>query len=277
MPSYDLSRGRFRLSDEHMMVLIAEAAGQPAPAELLQAREQLRTCGLITEEGLLAHVLQPVLETVMEPSVVVSLETAGRQGNLHHGLFIGREGAVSHHAWPDTDESEYAMVEPRTAVFVLADLVNLQQSRPVEGAGGVVETRLGTVEAGVNALVGVPFAELVDNERAYIRKALDGADATLGDEQAALLTELIAEVRASWRMTAAWQAHEDGQDGVAGRGIAVWDCGPLGYWHRELPEEPVGEGDIGPDTPTRLVRIPAKRVWELIAGLLPEEHELRGA
>ncbi|MBT2478076.1 histidine kinase [Streptomyces sp. ISL-94] len=282
MPSYDLSRARFRLSDEHVFVLVQVATGEPVPGELLAAREELRACGLIDENGQLAHVLLPLLDTVITPTVVISLEAAGRQGQLHHGLLIGQDHVISQQAWPGAGESEYASVEPKMLVWALADMVNLQQSGPGGGADGgraahpdtVIETRLGTVEAGLTALEGLSDAEALGSERAYIRKAL-AEDGVLGEAQAALLADLIAELRSSWRMTAAWRGRQEGQDGVEGRGFAVWDCGPLGYWHRELPAEPVAAGQVAKDSTMRLVRVEPKRVWDLIADLLPETGELR--
>ncbi|WP_374775624.1 histidine kinase [Streptomyces sp. NBC_01310] len=282
MPSYDLSRARFRLADEHVFVLIQMAAGEPLPDELLAAREELRACGLIDENGLLAHVLLPLLDTLMTPTVVISLEAAGRQGELNHGLLIGQDHAIAHQAWPGASESEYSSVEPKTLVWALANMVNLQQTGPRGGAGpaahpgAVIETRLGTLDAGLAALEGSSAAEAPGSERAYIRKAL-AQDGALGEAPAGLLADLIAELRSSWRMTAAWRGREEGQDGVAGRGFAIWDCGPLGYWHRELPAEPAAASALGPDSTVRLVRVGAKRVWDLMADLLPEEGELRRA
>ncbi|MFD5148860.1 histidine kinase [Streptomyces sp. NPDC058401] len=278
MPSYDLSRARFRLSDEHLVVLVAMATGEPVPDEFLGRREELRSCGLIDGNGLLAHVLMPLLDTLITPSVVISLETLGRQGQLHHGLLIGQDHAVSHQAWPGADESEYASVEPRTLVWALADMVNLHQTDSAAGSGtgrdAVVETRLGTVEAGIAALEELVGTGGADSEGEYVRKAL-AQDGALGEEQAALLAGLITGLRASWRMTAAWRGRDEGRDGVEGRGVAVWDCGPLGYWHRELPAEPVAAGQVDPDATVRLVRVTPKRVWDLIADLLPAEGELR--
>lgn len=282
MPSYDLSRARFRLSDEHLVVLVSMATGEPVPEEFLVRQEELRACGLIDGNGLLAHALLPLLDTLITPSVVISLETVGRQGLLHHGLLIGRDHAVSHQAWPGADESEYASVEPRTLVWALANMVNLHQSDSAAGSGtvrdAVVETRLGTIEAGIAALeelvgAGADGSE-GESEGEYVRKALARAGA-IDEEQAALLAELITALRANWRMTAAWRGRDEGRDGVEGRGFAVWDCGPLGYWHRELPAEPVAAGQVNPDVGVRLVRVTPKRVWDLIADLLPAEGELR--
>lgn len=78
-------------------------------------------------------------------------------------------------------------------------------------------------------------------------------------------------------MTAAWRGRQDGQDGVEGRGFAVWDCGPLGYWLRELPEEPLPAERLTPGSPFRLVRTDAKAVWTLITDLLPDADEVRAA
>ncbi|WP_412076941.1 histidine kinase [Streptomyces xanthophaeus] len=278
MPSYDLSRARFRLSDEHVFVLVQVATGEPVPGEFLAAREELRACGLIDENGQLAHVLLPLLDTLIAPTVVISLEAAGRQGQLNHGLLIGQDHVIAHQGWPGASESEYSSVEPKMLVWALANMVNLQQS----GSGGgdaahadtVIETRLGTVDSGLAALEGLSDAGALDSERAYIHKAL-AEDGGLGETQATLLAALIAELRSSWRMTAAWRGRHEGQDGVEGRGFAVWDCGPLGYWHRELPAEPVAAGLVGQDSAMRLVRVEPKRVWDLIAELLPEEAELR--
>ncbi|WP_328620413.1 histidine kinase [Streptomyces sp. NBC_00354] len=277
MPSYDLSRARFRLSDDHVFVLITVATGEPVPDEFHAAQEELRTCGLIDGNGQLAHVLLPLLDTLIAPSVVISLEAVGRQGQLNHGLLIGPDHVIAHQAWPGASESEYASVEPKMLVWALANMVNLQQSGPGGGAvhaDEVVETRLGMVEAGLSALEGVSAAEAPGSERAYIHEAL-AQDAALGEAQATLLAALIAELRSSWRMTAAWRGRQEGQDGVEARGFAVWDCGPLGYWHRELPAEPIAAGQVGQDSAVRLVRVAPKRVWDLISELLPEEAELR--
>ncbi|WP_328788937.1 MULTISPECIES: histidine kinase [unclassified Streptomyces] len=277
MPSYDLSRARFRLSDEHVFVLITVATGEPVPDEFHAAQEELRACGLIDGNGQLAHVLLPLIDTLIAPTVVISLEAVGRQGQLNHGLLIGQDHVIAHQAWPGTSEAEYASVEPKMLVWALANMVNLQQSGPggsAVHADAVVETRLGTVEAGLAALEGVSAAEAPGSERSHVHEAL-AQDPALGEAQATLLAALIAELRSSWRMTAAWRGREDGQDGVAARGFAVWDCGPLGYWHRELPAEPLAAGQVGPDSAVRLVRVAPKKVWDLIAELLPEEAELR--
>ncbi|MEU0282132.1 histidine kinase [Streptomyces sp. NPDC006195] len=294
MPSYDITRPRFRLSDEHVIVLTELATDRPVPDEYTAARDELRRCGLLGQDGELSVLLLPVLKTLVNPVVVVSLEATGRQGTLHHGLIIGEDHVVAHQSWPGEREAEYTTVEPKTLVWAMASMVNLQQSAAVRDAGlAVVETTVATLEAGVGSVADVPAAASGGAERDHIRAALESAAAALApsgtmapsgtvapsgtlDEPAlTLLADMIGELRSSWRMTAAWRGRDGGQDGVAVRGFGVWDCGPLGYWHRELPAEPVAPGQVGPDSAVRLVRTDAKRVWEMITDLLPEEGEIR--
>lgn len=277
MPSFDISRCRFRLADEHLIVLSELAAGDEVPEEFAAARKELLDCGLIDENGKLSASLLPLMKTVLTPGVVISLEAAGRQGKLHHGMLIGEEHVVAHEAWPGVAEAEYSCVEPKMLVWKLADMVNLQQS----SAGGdttlsVVETTISTIEAGLAVLEGEGIVRSADDEREAIRRAL-ATGGSLGEPTLTLVTDLISELRSSWRLTSAWQAHHEDQDGVETRGFAVWDCGPLGYWLRELPTEPVPEERISPTSTFRLVRVDAKTIWTWITGLLPDAGELRDA
>ncbi|MBM7438776.1 histidine kinase [Streptomyces sp. HB132] len=277
MPSFDISRSRFRLADEHLIVLSELASGNAAPDEFVAAREELLDCGLIDEEGKLSSSLLPLMKTVLTPGVIISLEAAGRQGKLHHGVFVGDEHVVAHESWPGTAEAEYSCVEPRMLVWKLADMVNLQQSSTVrDTAASVVGTTIGTVEAGLAVLEGERVVRSADEEREAIHRAL-ATDGSLGEPALTLVTDLIAELRSTWRLTSAWRARSEGRDGTETRGLAVWDCGPLGYWLRELPTEPVPEARVTPTAPFRLVRVDAKTIWTRITELLPDAGELRRA
>ncbi|MFI9582371.1 histidine kinase [Streptomyces sp. NPDC052236] len=267
-----MTRSRFRLSDDHVFLLAQLATGQPVPARLEPAADELRESGLINRTGELSVLLLPLMKTLVSPGVIISLEAGGRQDTLHHGLLIGDDHVISHESWPGEAEAEYRLVEPKMLVWTLASMVNLQRSAPRHDTNvTVVETTVATVEAGIAAL-GVPLAE-GGEEREHLRKALVAGGAPAGPELL-LVADLIADLRSSWRMTAAWQSRQDGQEGVEARGFAIWDCGPLGYWHRELPAEPVAAGQTGPDSTFRLVRVEAKKVWEMITGLLPAEGEI---
>lgn len=173
--------------------------------------------------------------------MVISLEAAGRQGKLHHGMLIGADHVVAHETWPGVPEAEYSCVEPKTLVWKLSDMVNLQRSQHSPAGPdtlpSVVETTIGTVEAGLAVLEGEGIVRSAHDERAAIRQALaTGGD--LGEQASALVADLISELRSSWRLTSAWQTRHEGRDAAETRGFAVWDCGPLGYWLRELPAEP---------------------------------------
>ncbi|MFV2119346.1 histidine kinase [Streptomyces sp. Act-28] len=266
------------MADEHLIVLSELAAGRQVDEEFTAARKEVEDSGLVTPDGRLVHALLPLVQTFLAPGVVVSLETGSRQGRLHHGMFIGEEHVVAHEAWPGEAEAEYSLVEPKTLVWKLADMVHLRQSPAArETALTTVETTVAAVEAGLAALEAAagPGRD-VEHERTAVREALTARGA-LDAGAASLLAELIPELRASWRMTAAWQGRQDGRDGVEGRGFAVRDCGPLGYWLRELPQEPLPAGQLTPESPFRLVRTDAKTIWTLITDLLPDADEVRAA
>lgn len=233
------------------------------------ARNELRERGLINQVGELSSLLFPLLKTMVRPVVAISLEVAGRQGKLHHGMFIGEDHVVTHEAWPGQAESEYACVEPSMLLWALANMVNLRRVDPLHDVRAtVVETTIGTLDAGLAALEAMPLTASGREDRAHIRNAL-AARGALDDPTLSVFTDMIAELRSSWRMTAAWQGRRGEPAGVAARALAVWDCGPLGYWHRELPAEPVEVGQVGPDSPLKLSRVAANQVWEMISETLP--------
>ncbi|MEU3820860.1 histidine kinase [Streptomyces sp. NPDC030392] len=277
MPSFDLARARFRLSDDHLIVLSELASGNERPMESAAARTDLVKCGLISETGLLAEPLLPLLTTVLDAAVVISLETGSRQGQMQHGMLIGQEHVVAHESWPGDTEAEYSLVDPRMLVWKLASMVNLQQSAPAQDTAATsLHTTVGTMEAGLAGLEGARTARSREEESEAVRRSILSHGA-LDSSTTSLLTELICELRASWRMTAAWKGRQEAQEGVEFRGFAVWDCGPLGYWLRELPEEPLPADQLTPASPFRLVRTDARSIWTLITDLLPDADEVRAA
>ncbi|MFD3331083.1 histidine kinase [Streptomyces sp. NPDC058700] len=210
MPSFDVTRSRFRLSDDEVFVLAQLATGQPVPESMAPAEARLRDCGLMNGAGELSTLLLPLVQTLVQPSVIVSLEAGGRQGTLHHGVLIGDDHVVCHETWPGQEEAEYRLVEPRTVVWTLADLVGLRQSGVAEAAGQVVETTVGVLEAGLAALEKAASTPGAD-DRTLVVEALRAAGAP--DATAVLLGELVVELRSNWRMTAAWQGSQDGVRG----------------------------------------------------------------
>jgi hypothetical protein len=53
----------------------------------------------------------------------------------------------------------------------------------------------------------------------------------------------------------------------------VWDCGVEGYWLRELPAEPVVDGQVDASSALRVRRTSAKELWQLITNLLPDASQ----
>lgn len=271
MPSYDSTRGRFRLAENHLAVLGHRIEGEEVPSELAEADRELREAGLTDEAGDLHFALGPLVSTLRAPAVVLHVEALGEPGTLHHGVTIGDGYVYSHESWPGSTESEYVRLEPNMLVWALARMVNLQGEDTEEVATPVVEATMAVLDAGLEALDSLPgltAEEGIDR----IAQALRGAGLTR-KSQVSTLAKLVAGMRSSWRMTAAWQGHDEGTPAAQVRGFAVWDCGPLGYWHRELPAEPILPGQVDDTTALKLVRVDAKEVWQLITELLPAAEE----
>ncbi|EFL34093.1 predicted protein [Streptomyces viridochromogenes DSM 40736] len=275
MPSYDSTRGRFRLAESHLAVLGHHVDGLEVPSDLAEPERELREAGLTDRAGALDLELSPLVSTLREPTVVIHVEALGEHGTLHHGVTIGDGYVYSHESWPGSAESEYVRLEPNMLVWALARMVNLQGGDPVDVATPEIETTMAVLDAGLatlDSLQGLTAEEGIDR----IADALAGAGLTR-KSQLSTLAKLIAGMRSSWRMTTAWQGHDEGTPALQVRGFAVWDCGPLGYWHRELPAEPVLPGQVDDTTPLKLARADAKEVWQLITDLLPAGDEFATA
>ncbi|MDQ1655663.1 MAG: hypothetical protein QOD41_746 [Cryptosporangiaceae bacterium] len=259
MPSFDSSRRRLRLSDGHVAALGYLANGEDVPGELGGAVAELETAGLADPPGELNPLAEALVEALGDPLLVAHIEVTGEHGQTIHGIVAGREIVFAHEGWPGVDESEYVPVEPSTLVWSLARSVGLI-SRPVTAAGvSEITTTMGTVDAVFEAL-GSSGATSVDEAKKHASAAL-GA---VAEPARSALVDVITALNSSWRITTTWAA------GAEVRCIAVWDCGPYGYWHRELPAEPIREGEVGPESTLRIVPVTAARLWELLGDLLPD-------
>lgn len=270
MPSFDSTRARFRLAEDHLAVLKHLVDGEEVPAHLAEAERALISAGLTHQDGTFDFSLTPLVDTLRAPAVLIHVEALGAHGTLHHGVTIGDGHVYSHESWPGSEESEYVRLEPAMLVWALARMVDLHGEDTVEVATPVIETTTAVLDAGLrtlDGLHGLTAEEGVDR----IAKALEGAGLT--GKSRITFAALIAGMRCSWRMTALWHGHRHGEPGPQVRGFAVWDCGPLGYWHRELPVEPLEPGQVGDVGPFKLVRVDAKLVWQMITDLLPAARE----
>lgn len=274
MPSYDSSRARFRLADRHIAVFAHLLEGETPPEELWESLVELQRIGLVGEEGELAPLLRDLLGALADPMVMVQVEVTGAHGPVNHGVVVGQEAVISHDGWPGEEESEYVSIEPNTLVWELARKVNLHRGEKPED--GAPEVRIETTMAALDAAF-VALEEPGENDDATLevaRKALVEADANLKDPELAQFADLVAALNATWRITTAWDGEHDGERSAMIRALAVWDCGPLGYWIREQPEEPIMPGQVGPDSALVVVRSNSAEVWERITDLLPDRAEL---
>ncbi|MFF9097232.1 hypothetical protein ACF1AX_29430 [Streptomyces sp. NPDC014802] len=274
MPSYDSSRVRFRLADRHIAVFAHLLDGETPPEELWESLVELQRIGLVGEEGELAPLLRDLLGALSDPMVVIQVEVTGEHGPVNHGVIVGQEAVFSHDGWPGEEESEYVSIEPNTLVWELARKVNLHRGdKPEEGAPDVrLTTTMAALDAAFVALE-EPAAD-DDATRESVRKALMEADSGLQGPDLGRFLELVVSLNATWRITTAWDGRHEDQPSTMIRALAVWDCGPLGYWIREQPEEPIMPGQVGPDTPLVLVKSTPGEIWEKITDLLPDRDEL---
>jgi hypothetical protein len=272
MPSYDSSRGRFRLADQHIAVLGHLADRETPPDELARPLAELQHIGLVGPEGELSPLLIDLVGAFADPMVVIRVEVTGEHGAVNHGMIVGQEAVIAHDGWPGEEESEYVSVEPARLVWELARLVNLRDIKPVELPVARVETKMGVLDAAFVALGDTPGIELAE-AASLARKAIAEAGGP-AEPALSLFADLVAALNCTWRVTTAWDTRQDGERAAAIRALAVWDCGPLGYWIRERPEEPILPGQVGPDSDLHLVRAGSGELWDRLADLLPDVEDL---
>ncbi|MFJ3722026.1 hypothetical protein ACIPYQ_05565 [Streptomyces sp. NPDC090045] len=279
MPSYDSSRARFRLADRHIAVLAHLVDGETPPAELTESMGELQRVGLVGEEGELAPVLRELLGTLANPLTMVQIEITGEHGPVDHGIVVGPEAVVSFDSWPGEDEAEYVPVEPGMLVWELSRKINLRRAEPDVELPEVtrIETTMGTLDAVFVALneAAAGGATGGDTEiRDLTRRAATGVDPALTGPALEQFLELVLALNSTWRVTTVWDGRHEGERATMVRALAAWDCGPLGYWIREAPEEPIMPGQVTPESTLRVVRSTPGEIWDKLVDLLPDKEDL---
>ncbi|MEV4323382.1 hypothetical protein AB0J37_14230 [Microbispora rosea] len=270
MPSFDSGRDRYRFGPEHLGVLGCLYEGKRVTSDLVKARQELQAIGLISDDDVVIPELARLTDALAEPIVLVQIETTGGQGMTNHGAVIGNDACYVYEGWPGEPESEFVRTDPSTLVWSLARVVGLRDSDANPPAVAVVTTTIGVVDAGFVALSETDTDDV--EEAAEQLRAVLAAEGGLADPELTVFTHLLLQLNGNWRMTVAWNNRESGGTDV--RGITVLDCGPLGYWLRERPAEPILPGTVTSDSEFRLVFTETPRVWELISQLLPGVEEL---
>ena len=176
--------------------------------------------------------------------------------------------------WPgERDEVAFVKDELPQLIWVVARLVGLRRSTPA--AGRAARDRRPQHRR-------VPDGSAVrrggadwDDVRTVAVAELDDLFGELSPEQREMWVAVVATLQGTWRVTCAWGP--DSADGAHARGLAVWDCGPGGYWVRTTPAEPLRPEDITPDTEATFTPTSAGDLWKAFAGLLPSKAELTAA
>jgi hypothetical protein len=265
MPSLDAARRRLRLSDSHISVLGLLVEEGHVPDELKQARAELREAGILDTEDKISADLYPLVSTLMEPRVIARVEMTGPQGVSSNGAVVGENFIFTHEAWPGATESEYVPVEPEMLVWALSRMVDLHTDLgPVVDSDEEIVSTMGKLDEVIERMEAGEFEE----------------PEALAEETGVppRLTDVLANLNCMWRMTVAWQG-----DGPVDRGelavsaLAVWDCGIEGYWIRELPAEPVVEGQVDVGSELRVRRASTKELWQKITDLLPDGSQILSA
>jgi hypothetical protein len=269
MPSFDSARDRFRLGPAHLGVLGCLYDGKRVTPDLVAARDELRDAGLVSDEDAVLPELADLTGALAEPIVLVVIEVTGAHGLTSHGAVIGNDACYTYETWPGETESEYVRTDLSTLVWSLARIVGLRDREAKPPAAPVVTTKIGVMDSGFQALSDLATDDV---EEAADRLRALFSEAGLADPELTVFTHLLLQLNSNWRMTVAWNNREG--KGTDIRGIAVLDCGPLGYWVRELPAEPIGPGTVTPESDLRLAFTDVRRVWDLITDLLPDAGEL---
>ncbi|MGW1727390.1 hypothetical protein ACWCQK_31290 [Streptomyces sp. NPDC002306] len=263
MPSIDTARRRLRLSDSHVSVLGLLVEEGRIPEELTTAQNELNAAGILDAEGRISADLYPLVATLMEPRVIVRVEMTGPQGVASSGAVVGDDFIFTHENWPGEAESEYVPAEPETLVWGLARMVDLHRDFTAEvDSDEVIDSTMGTLDDVLERMEAGAYEEP--------EAVAEAAGAPVR------LAEVLAQLNCMWRITVAWQgkAPARGKGGLAVSALAVWDCGFEGYWLRELPAEPVVEGEVDAGSDLRVRRTSAKELWRLITDLLPDGPQL---
>ncbi|MFI8092402.1 hypothetical protein ACIF9R_29440 [Streptomyces sp. NPDC086080] len=266
MPSLDAARRRLRLSDAHIGVLGFLVEENQLPEELSQSRVELREAGLLDGDDKIVADLYPLVSTLMAPRVIARVEVTGPQGVTSNGAVIGDEFIFIHEAWPGATESEYVPAEPETLVWSLARMVDLHRDFTDEANGSeVITSTMGLFDQVIERMEAGEFEE---------PEAVAEATGT-----PLRLSEILAQLNCMWRITVVWQGsgEERSPGGLSVAALSVWDCGLEGYWLRELPAEPVSDGQVEASSDLRVRRTSAKELWRLITGLLPDGAQLSAA
>ena len=276
MPSLDPLRRRISVSEAQLELLRLCSNGViiPDPGLADGDLQLLAKTNLIAPDGSVHRLGHRRRQVGDQPVLELWVETMSQQGpTVSHVVVRGDEDLWYTDPWPgagDDDEVVFVKDELPQLLWVLARLVGFRRSRPPEVARPVTAP-LATVASLLAAFSAVAGAGWDDVRTAAIAR-LDDILGELSAGQREMWIAVLATLEGTWRITCAW-----GPETRHARGLAVWDCGPGGFWVRTSPAEPLLPEQITADAEATFVPTSGGDLWKAFAELLPSRAELTEA
>jgi len=272
MPSLDTLRRRISISEAQLEVLRLVSNGEIR--DLPEATDPLVDAGLMMPDGTVHRLVADLAEAMSRPVLELWIETMSEPGpTVSHLVVRGDEDLWYTDPWPgatETDEVVFVKDELPQLLWIVARLVGFRRSTP-PGTARPVTARLGTI-ASLLAAFSAETGGAWDDVRTVAIARLDELFGAMSPEQREMWIAVLATLEGTWRVTCAW-----GPETRHTRGLAVWDCGPGGFWARTTPVEPLLPDQITPDAEATFTPISGGDLWKAFAELLPSKAELTEA
>ena len=276
MPALDPLRRRISVTEQQLEVLRLASNGGIGhdDGDGVDELEDLVAAGLITPDGTVHRLVADLAAAMTQPILELWVETMSQAGpTVSHVVVRGDEDLWYTDPWPgaaDGDEVVFCKDELPQLLWIVARLVGFRRSTPPEVARPIT-ARLDTV-ASLLAAFSAEAGDGWDDVRTVAIAKLDEVFGALSPEQREMWIAVLATLEGTWRVTCAW-----GPETRHSRGLAVWDCGPGGFWVRTTPAEPLLPEQITPEAEATFVPISGGDVWKAFAELLPSKAELTEA
>jgi len=284
MPTLDPLRRRISLTEAQLELLRSCSNGEIGPDD--PALDALVDAGLVTVDGTVHRLVADLATAMTHPVLELWIETMSQRGpTVSHIVVRGDEDLWYTDPWPgagDDDEVVFVKDELPQLLWIVARLAGFRRSTPPAQARPVT-ARLATVAsllAAFSAETKSRGSEATDRRtggswddvRTVAIARLDEIFGAMSPEQREMWIAVLATLEGTWRITCAW-----GPETRHCRGLAVWDCGPGGFWVRTTPTEPLLPDDITPDAEATFVPTSGGDLWKAFAELLPSKAELAEA
>jgi len=281
MPALDPLRRRISVTEQQLEVLRLVSNGRIAPdhdGDGVDGREDLVAAGLITRDGTVHRLVADLAAAMTQPILELWVETMSQAGPVvGHVVVRGDEDLWYTDPWPgagEGDEVVFCKDELPQLLWILARLVGFRRSTPPAVARPVSAPlrSVASLLAAFSAQVGAEDGQGWDDVRTVAIAKLDDILGAMSADQREMWLAVLATLEGTWRVTCAW-----GPESRHSRGLAVWDCGPGGFWVRTTPAEPLLPERITPDAEATFVPTSGGDLWKAFAELLPSKAELTEA